>query len=1159
MREEGDAGTDNNDNRTNGVPVSPTDGSVDGMIANMASTSGCAKFNTTTSSRVVPPLSVKQPACLPTENVPLPNKGTASRGGSQTSLATMRDSKGEILSESEDESPHDDPFLFRHMGRKVKDRLKKFSSSFFAPRREEEGGTSVTDGVVASENSRINSSPLASNAKVSMEENTSGSRSSSAFDLVVSGALQVPAFEIAQHRDAFYTVPMMLSLLQISLTDAPLPSAAAAAANTSPKRRASIINHLFEIDLAYGPLRWSIQRRLYDIFRLHVILSFKNVQGGMNWQLPHFPNQFAYIFDTSSLKAMSREERRAHKVRLERERCAALQKYLLRLLTALNMQSNTAEVFEFIEISRLSLQLNSRDGMFAMSTPEASVEAAEIVPRSHPTVSNKLKEGYLKNRLFDVQAHPRWYSCLLCSIPDRRRYRTKWFIIRSSYIAVVDRIDQAWPSDVLLCDKDFHTIVENERGGFGQWQFLKPLTITIVNGSRKLEVQPESNGQIDLWLEALRRLAVDCIWCHPHRFGSFAPVRYNCSLNWLIDAEEYYGALVRAIEDAREEIYLHGWWISPELYLKRPPADNPQLRLDRILQRKAREGVKIYILVFKEFSMALSLNSYHTKLSFERLHPNIRVQRHPDHFGGILYWAHHEKIVVIDQVVAFTGGLDLCFGRYDTQLHSLTDTDSAQVWTGLDYSNPRIRDFRNVIQHTTAIVDRTTVPRMPWHDVHIRITGDPARDLARHFIERWNYVKGKKAMHKEEHIPFLLPKPDIGPAEGIGRAASPMTRLRPEPRAGGSPLPEISSSTPPCSCPSSCSGSCSNSNSATMTIQVVRSVSEWSMGTTVENGIYDAYLYYIENARHFIYIENQFFVSRSAERQATPIRNRVIQAITERIIRAASEGALFKVIVILPLLPAFEAPLHRSEASSLRMIMQGQYSGISRGPTSLLGQLAARGIRAEDYISFLSLRKYSFLEGKAITEQVYVHSKLMIVDDEVAILGSANINDRSLLGGRDSEVALIIEDREQIPATLSGRRVTVSRRIRELRIRLLQEHLGLLQLPFADPQVELLLDPTADAFYHDVLRKQASRNTQIFRELFHCLPDDCVDSWEEYRRFTETPRVHVVDEQLGINSLEMLNAIKGNIVLFPTQFLRKEDLTASLLTFESLLPVEVYL
>jgi len=46
------------------------------------------------------------------------------------------------------------------------------------------------------------------------------------------------------------------------------------------------------------------------------------------------------------------------------------------------------------------------------------------------------------------------------------------------------------------------------------------------------------------------------------------------------------------------------------------------------------------------------------------------------------------------------------------------------------------------------------------------------------------------------------------------------------------------------------------------------------------------------------------------------------------------------------------------------------------------------------------------------TEIIYVHSKLMIVDDRFLICGSANINDRSLLGTRDSELAMVIEDPE---------------------------------------------------------------------------------------------------------------------------------------------------
>ena len=48
------------------------------------------------------------------------------------------------------------------------------------------------------------------------------------------------------------------------------------------------------------------------------------------------------------------------------------------------------------------------------------------------------------------------------------------------------------------------------------------------------------------------------------------------------------------------------------------------------------------------------------------------------------------------------------------------------------------------------------------------------------------------------------------------------------------------------------------------------------------------------------------------------------------------------------------------------------------------------------------------MNGVPVSEIVYVHSKLMIVDDKKVILGSANINDRSMNGNRDSELAVLI-------------------------------------------------------------------------------------------------------------------------------------------------------
>lgn len=72
--------------------------------------------------------------------------------------------------------------------------------------------------------------------------------------------------------------------------------------------------------------------------------------------------------------------------------------------------------------------------------------------------------------------------------------------------------------------------------------------------------------------------------------------------------------------------------------------------------------------------------------------------------------------------------------------------------------------------------------------------------------------------------------------------------------------------------------------------------------------------------------------------------------------------------------------------------------------------LKERGVTEwERYVSFCSLRTHENLGDHPVSELIYIHSKLMIVDDRFVIAGSANINDRSLNGDRDSEVCLVIE------------------------------------------------------------------------------------------------------------------------------------------------------
>lgn len=59
-----------------------------------------------------------------------------------------------------------------------------------------------------------------------------------------------------------------------------------------------------------------------------------------------------------------------------------------------------------------------------------------------------------------------------------------------------------------------------------------------------------------------------------------------------------------------------------------------------------------------------------------------------------------------------------------------------------------------------------------------------------------------------------------------------------------------------------------------------------------------------------------------------------------------------------------------------------------------------------------------------VSELLYIHDKLMIVDDRIVLMGSANINDRSQLGNRDSEIAMLVEDTEMVSSFMNGKEVT---------------------------------------------------------------------------------------------------------------------------------------
>jgi phospholipase D1/2 len=126
------------------------------------------------------------------------------------------------------------------------------------------------------------------------------------------------------------------------------------------------------------------------------------------------------------------------------------------------------------------------------------------------------------------------------------------------------------------------------------------------------------------------------------------------------------------------------------------------------------------------------------------------------------------------------------------------------------------------------------------------------------------------------------------------------------------------------------------SNLFSHTAQLVRSAGHWSLGLKqdrIENSIYVAYLELIEKAQYFIYIENQFFISDTA---GSPVRNKIVQALLLRIRRAIEEGAPFKVVVVIPLLPGFEGAIEEKGGAFTRLTLSYQQQTISKGPGSLL-------------------------------------------------------------------------------------------------------------------------------------------------------------------------------------------------------------------------------
>ena len=921
------------------------------------------------------------------------------------------------------------------------------------------------------------------------------------------------------------------------------------------------------------------------------------------------------------------------------------------------------------------------------------------------------------------------------------QYNLRWIVVKDDCLYYMDKSNSVTGKNVYFFDKDLKVDKEDRD------------IIKITNISRSIILKFKTAFEREIWYnEIMKRANAMKKILENNVYKSYTNEKKGNLAHWFSDGEEYFKDLSEKLMQAKETIFITDWWLSPEVWLVRPvPTQTymamafqkkdkkespPYSRLMDILYQCACRGVKVYVLVYAECSLALTLNSSHSQHALENLHSNIQVERHPVNCTDLL-WSHHEKLVIIDQIIGYVGGLDLCWGRWDTHDHPIFEEKNVKDeynFPGIDYSNARIRDFDKVEKYLEESCKRESFEvRMPWHDVHSRLIGPVVADIARHFVERWNFSrfgtgsgitdikqnasvsrqnnqlretntldeqlekkeekKGgfgfitgiiNQVNKKEEELPnsndsdnALMPDSednDNNDSNNIfhkGKMKG-KTKLRGRKKdkdkdignevsfSGSSDAGQVDNTkkkgyeeqvalrnrqlrnaiyidddhllVPKNNTTGKLRGRLndkikkirqaqqSNNNNITNNneipeeneeeikddknnsyynrfvknvgqqaktnqsswflnflekpeqkaletnvvnvnyfnkgvksrVQALRSACKWSVGIgKKENSILQAYYQLIDNAKHYIYIENQFFVSRSFNEEerdecdyalSDVVENLIAYHIRKRIERAYLAKEKFRVFVFIPLLPGFAGEPESS--GTLQIILKHTYEGISRNHgMSIIEKLEKiMGEKWRDYIGFYSLRGHGFVNGEPRTELIYIHSKLMIIDDRTVILGSANINDRSMLGTRDSEFAVLINESQRLNSKMDGKDYKAANFAYTFRLNLFAEHLGV------DPKNNILFDPLSNEFL-ELVQNTAHNNTIIYRNLWGCYPDDKYKSFQDLRNYKPLSK-----EELLENYKNEKSNIKGHAVEFPLHFLEKENLGIEFFSVENLVP-----
>ena len=385
---------------------------------------------------------------------------------------------------------------------------------------------------------------------------------------------------------------------------------------------------------------------------------------------------------------------------------------------------------------------------------------------------------------------------------------------------------------------------------------------------------------------------------------------------FFVDGADYFSALADALDQAQESILILGWDFDSRIRLKYngERLDAFPVLGDYLNSLAARRRkLHIHILIW-DFAMIYALERETIPFFGPgwRRHPRVHFHMDGNHPVGA---SHHDKIVVIDDSVAFAGGLDLAKGRWDTPEHRAKD--------------PRRADFNGAF-----------LP--PHHDAQIAVQGEAAAALGELVRKRWWSATGR-----------LLRPPSGGGDRWPGTLTPDLTTVR---------------------------------------VAISRTEPAYSNGKDVRE-IESLFRDAIAAAQHWIYIENQYL----------------------------SSGAVGE---------ALEQRLREPDGPEIVIVIsQASYGWLEGATMDVLRARLLKSLVSAD--QHRRLRVYCPVLDSDAPNCMSVHSKLMVVDDRLVRIGSANLSNRSM--GFDTECDLAIE---------AGDRAEVKQAIARFRNGLIAEHVG---------------------------------------------------------------------------------------------------------------------